>query len=76
MQKYTYVLPDDEGNYYSLEEFLTARAITTWRKLINIMDRMEQHKYADSIRNFAEPVTGNLGEISYSITHIPLLTLD
>ena len=75
MQKY--VLLEDEGNYYySLDEFLTARAITTWRELISRMDTMNQHKYADSIRNFAEPVTGNLGEIPYSITHIPLLTLD
>ena len=75
VQKYTYVLMDEyDVYYYSLDEFLTAKAITTWRKLISRMD--EQHKYADGIRNFAEPVTGNLGEIPYSITHIPLLTLD
>ena len=60
--------------YYSLDEFLTG--ITTWRQLIAIMDTMKHCKYADSIRNFAEPVTGNFGEIPYSITHIPLLTLD
>ena len=61
---------------YSLEEFLTNDAITTWRQLICSMDRMNQFIYVDSIRNFAEPVTGNLGEIPYSITHIPLLTFD
>ena len=77
MQKY--VLLDDEENYdyyYSLDECLTDYAITTWRELVSMMDRIDQYKYADSIRNFAEPVTGNLGEIPYSITHIPLLTLD
>ena len=76
MQKYTYVLKDEYDDYYSLEEFLTGTAITTWRQFINRIDFMKQCKYADSIRNFAEPVTGNLGEIPYSITHIPLLTLD
>ena len=74
MQKYTYVLLGEyDDDYYSSEEFLTARAITTWRELISIMDRVDRCKYADS---FAEPVTGNLGEIPYSITHIPLLTLN
>ena len=80
MQKYTYVLLEEDEEcyfYYSLEEFLTGNAITTWRQLINRIDVIDgQCKYADSIRNFAEPVTGDLGEIPYSITHIPLLTLD
>ena len=53
-----------------VEEFLTTRAVTSWRKLISIIDSEGEHcKYADSIRNFAEPVTGNLGEIPI----IPLL---
>ena len=73
MQKYV-LLEDEDDYYYSLDEFLTGEAITTWRELISIMDRIDRCKYADSIRNFAEPVTGNLGEIPYSITHIPLLT--
>ena len=81
MQKYTYVLLDEfshlHGYYcYSLEE-LTDYFITTWRQLIHRIDVIDGRcKYADSIRNFAEPVTGNLGEIPYSVTHIPLLTLD
>ena len=63
MQRYTFVW-GDWGAHFSLEEFLTTRAITSWRKLISIIDSEGEHcKYADSIRNFAEPVTGNLGEI-------------
>ena len=63
MQKYV-LLEDEDDYYYSLDEFLTG--ITTWRELINTIKHC---KYADSIRNFAEPVTGNLGGIPYSITH-------
>ena len=36
----------------------------TWRRVINALDRIEEYQTADSIRQYAEPLTGMSSTVS------------
>ena len=50
---------DDRGRMEALiSRWLKIDPYPTWRRVIVALDRAEQHRTADSIRQYAEPLTG------------------